>query len=84
MKNHLIAATLGLAFVLPFAATAQGRHDEKPHGMTRPAATAPEQPRVAATGGRHDSGLTTHGVKKRAAPKNPPLTDAAGQEKQSQ
>jgi hypothetical protein len=81
MKTLLIAAaSLGLALALP--ASAQGRHDEKPHASTKPAATSPEQPRVAATGGRHDSGVTTHGMKKRPAPRDAAASDAAGKEKQ--
>jgi hypothetical protein len=83
MRKHLIAAaTLGLALALPLTASAQGRHDEKPHGLTKPVATAPHEARVAATGGRHDSGVTTHGVKKRAVSKDRTSTDDAGKEKQ--
>jgi hypothetical protein len=83
MRTFLIAAaSLGLALALPLTASAQGRHDEKPHGSVKPAATSPEQPRVAATGGRHDSGVTTHGMKKRAVPRDATASDAAGKEKQ--
>lgn len=42
---------------------AQGRHDEKPHGVMKPT-TATEQQRTASTGGRHDEGPTSHGKKK--------------------
>ena len=82
MKTLLTAATLGLTLALSSTAFAQGRHDEKPHASTKPAATSPDQPRIAATGGRHDSGMTTHGVKKRAAPKDATASDVAGKEKQ--
>ena len=66
MKKHLIAAaTLALAASLPIAASAQGRHDEKPHGVMTSSVTAQQdKDRPAATGGRHDSGGTTHGMKK--------------------
>jgi hypothetical protein len=83
MKTLLIAAaTLGLVLALPLSASAQGRHDEKPHASAKPAATSPDQPRIAGTGGRHDSGVTTHGMKKRAAPKDATASDGAGKEKE--
>lgn len=84
MKKLFIitAATLGLALALPLTASAQGRHDEKPHASTKPVATAPQQARVAATGGRHDSGATTHGVKRPAARKAPASPEGSGKEQQ--
>ena len=83
MKTYLIAAaTLGLALALPFNASSQARHDEKPHASTKPAATSTE-PRIAATGGRHDSGTTTHGMRRRAVAKDPASTDDSGKEKES-
>lgn len=47
---------------------AQGRHDEKPHGVMKSAPAANEQARVG-TGGRHDEGATSHGKKKPVAKK---------------
>lgn len=76
MKSHPIAlAALALALAMPIGSMAQGRHDEKPHGATKPAAAATEQPR--GTGGRHDEGGTTHGKKKVAAKKAPGKPDGA-------
>lgn len=66
MKRALIA-TVVLAFgtALATASFAQGRHDEKPHGSTKPSA---EQSQAAgpAMGGRHDE--RPHGTKKKTAP----------------
>ena len=81
-KIFITAATLGLALSLPLTASAQGRHDEKPHASTKPTATSSQQARVAATGGRHDSGATTHGVKRPAAQKASTSSEDAGKAQQ--
>ena len=62
----LAAAVLALAAATP--AQAQGRHDEKPHGVMKPTPDSEKETRQAGTGGRHDEGPTSHG-KKRAAGK---------------
>ena len=71
MKDALKTIAL-LAALAAFSTTAvaQGRHDEKPHGMKKPLATASEESRGSGTGGRHDEGPTTHGKKKPAAKKD--------------
>ena len=71
MKEALKTIAL-LAALAAFSTTAiaQGRHDEKPHGMKKPAPTASEESRASGTGGRHDEGPTTHGKKKPAAKKD--------------
>ena len=63
--------TLSIFALTAFAtvSVAQGRHDEKPHGMTKPPPTATQQQRSSGTAGRHDEGATTHGKKKPAATK---------------
>ena len=53
-----------LALGIAAGAGAQGRHDEKPHGVTKAVPDAGKQTRQAATGGRHDEGGTTHGKKR--------------------
>jgi hypothetical protein len=69
MKSLLVKTTvLAVALALPIAAYSQGRHDEKPHASQKPAETSTARP--AATGGRHDSGVTTHGPGKVAKKKN--------------
>ena len=65
--NLLKAAMLIAALTLSTAAYSQGRHDEKPHGSTKPAAEATDK--APATGGRHDSGPTTHAPAKKAPAK---------------
>ena len=61
-----LAIILGIA--LSTSAFAQGRHDEKPHGMSKPATEAQESKDTrAATGGRHDEGGTTHRARKAKA-----------------
>lgn len=59
------------ATIFSGVALAQGRHDEKPHGVIKPAPSAVESSRRPATGGRHDEGGTTHGKKNTAAKKAP-------------
>ena len=56
------------AALISSAAIAQGRHDEKPHGMMKSPPAATEQSGGSGTGGRHDEGGTSHG-KKKPAPK---------------
>lgn len=70
MKTKTLAVlTMILGIALSTAAFAQGRHDEKPHGMGKPAAAAPEGKETrTATGGRHDEGVTTHRARKTTAP----------------
>jgi len=60
----VIASALGAAVAL--TAVAQGRHDEKPHGLSKPA-TEQSEASGPSTGGRHDE--RPHGMKKKAAPK---------------
>lgn len=72
MKLHKIlsatsAVVAVIALSLPLTVSAQGRHDEKPHGMTKDSPTASE--RAGGTGGRHDEGPTSHGKKKAPAKK---------------
>lgn len=69
MKQALKTTALLVAFAaLSTSAFAQGRHDEKPHGMKAPS-SATEESRASGTGGRHDEGSTSHGKKKPAAKK---------------
>lgn len=61
MKRTVIAtAILVFGTTLATAAYAQGRHDEKPHGSTKPSTSVTTG--VPATGGRHDEG--PHGPRK--------------------
>lgn len=65
MKTKIIAAfTMILGLALSATALAQGRHDEKPHGMPKnpPAAESGETAKGPAVGGRHDE--KPHGMKK--------------------
>ena len=73
-RNLINAAALVAAFTLSATAYSQGRHDEKPHGSAKPAAETTEK--APATGGRHDSGPTTHGPAKKAAVKKDKATDS--------
>ena len=59
---HAIFIFFGATLTLP--AFAQARHDEKPHGMMTTAQEAAQAKHMAANGGRHDEGATTHGYKK--------------------
>lgn len=79
MKQALKTTALLVAFAaLSTTAFAQGRHDEKPHGMKKGSSSATEESRASGTGGRHDEGGTTHGKKKPAAKKKArAATDAA-------
>ena len=72
MKKLVItAAALTLAIAVPVSGMAQGRHDEKPHGVTKAAPATTAQARTGSTGGRHDEGGTTHAKKKAVAKKAP-------------
>jgi hypothetical protein len=66
MKSKTLATfamILGIALSAP--AFAQGRHDEKPHGMAKnPPAQATDTERKSAGSGRHDE--KPHGMKKSA------------------
>jgi hypothetical protein len=65
MKSKSLAAlTMILGIALSTSAFAQGRHDEKPHGMGK-ASTESVDERVSTGGGRHDE--KPHGMKKPAA-----------------
>ena len=76
MKTKTLAAlTIILGIALSTSAFAQGRHDEKPHGMGKPAAAQESKVTRIATGGRHDEGVTTHGARKTAAPKDSAKAD---------
>ncbi len=71
MKSKTLAAlTMILGIALSASAFAQGRHDEKPHGMDKPAATQENKETRIATGGRHDAGVTTHRARKTTTPKD--------------
>ena len=71
MKTKTLAAlTTILGIALSASAFAQGRHDEKPHGMGKPAAAPESKETRIATGGRHDEGVTTHRARKTTAPKD--------------
>jgi hypothetical protein len=71
MKRAMIT-TIVFAFgtTLATASLAQGRHDEKPHGSTKPSAEAARYAPVAMTGGRHDE--RPHGQRKSAPTKAEP------------
>jgi hypothetical protein len=69
MKTSIRIAMIAFATaLLSTGSFAQGRHDEKPHGMTKPAASSSDT--RAGTGGRHDEGPTSHGTKKAAKKKS--------------
>ena len=51
--KHITVAIIAILFGIGLAA-AQGRHDEKPHGSTKPSASATEEKCGPVTGGRHD------------------------------
>ena len=66
MKRTSIAAIiLVTGTALGSTAFAQGRHDEKPHGSTRPSSASTEGKYEPGMGGRHDE--RPHGTKKPAA-----------------
>ena len=81
MKSNRIAVlTLILGAAMATSAFAQGRHDERPHGVTKPAAESKDKARTYAASGRHDE--KPHGLKPAAttkdAPKAPEATPADG------
>ena len=69
MKSKSLAAlTIILGIALSTSVFAQGRHDEKPHGMGKPAVENPDVKKVPAGSGRHDE--KPHGMKKPVAKKD--------------
>ncbi|MBI2224575.1 MAG: hypothetical protein HYU44_06385 [Betaproteobacteria bacterium] len=76
MNPKIFAAlTMILGIALSTSAFAQGRHDEKPHGMGKPATATQESKETRiATGGRHDAGVTTHGTGKKKPARTIPWT----------
>lgn len=82
MKRTAIATLVfALGSVFATASYAQGRHDEKPHGMPKPAAQESENTSAGAgMTGRHDE--KPHGTKKKAAKKQRETKpEAAGETK---
>ena len=76
MKTKTLAAlTMILGIALSTSAFAQGRHDEKPHAMGKPAAAQEGKVTRTATGGRHDEGVTTHGTGRVSAKKDSAKAD---------
>jgi hypothetical protein len=66
MKRALLTiAAFVLGAGLASASFAQGRHDEKPHGSSKPAASVTSV--TPATGGRHDEGPYAHSPRKAKA-----------------
>lgn len=75
MKRVVTALVSVVAMaILATPSFAQGRHDEKPHGSSKPSTAASESP---ASAGRHDEGATTHGKKKVDPSKGKEKTGAA-------
>jgi hypothetical protein len=70
MRTGTLAAfAMVVGFALSGSAFAQGRHDEKPHGMpAKPPAAATDTDRVYAGSGRHDE--KPHGMRKPAVKKD--------------
>lgn len=73
----ITAAAFGIAAGSP--AFAQGRHDDKPHGTQKPAATSGEQSSPSGVAGRHDD--RPHGPRKPAAKKADAAPSGDGQKK---
>jgi hypothetical protein len=69
-SKSLTALAMILGIALSTSAFAQGRHDEKPHGMPKnpPAAESSDGDKGPAVGGRHDE--KPHGMKKPAVKKD--------------
>ena len=61
--KHITVAIIAILFGIGSAAS-QGRHDEKPHGSTKPSASATEGNYEPMPGGRHDE--KPHGQRKPA------------------
>ncbi len=77
MKRIAIAMTaLLLSAGIATTATSQGRHDEKPHGSTKPSASATEVKYEPMPGGRHDE--KPHGARKPAQKAEGAATTEAG------
>jgi hypothetical protein len=69
MKRALITtAVFAFGTVLATAVFAQGRHDEKPHGSTKPSAEVVQYEPVPISGGRHDE--RPHGPRKAVVKKD--------------
>ncbi len=69
MKSKTLAAfTMIIGIALSTSAYAQGRHDEKPHGQGKPAATAKDKAGNPPLPGRHDE--RPHGTTKSTAKKD--------------
>ncbi len=69
-------AAFALGITAAAGTYAQGRHDEKPHGMQKPAAQSGEQVSPGGPMGRHDE--RPHGPRKPAAKKadaSPPVEE---------
>jgi len=80
MKRIAVIMTAGFIFTtaLGTASFAQGRHDDKPHGMPKNMPMATDNHGTAAPAGRHDE--RPHGPKKAVAkkPGDKLATDKAG------
>ncbi len=78
MKRTLLTtAIFTFAAAFAIASFAQGRHDEKPHGSTKPSAEVVQYAPVPVSGGRHDE--RPHGPRKLLPTKQEPKggTEAA-------
>lgn len=72
MKTTLTAVVAAMSLAMAASAMAQGRHDEKPHGMAKQQASQDnERKSRPMTGGRHDE--RPHGMvtPEKRAPANP-------------
>lgn len=71
MKRTIITTVVfTFGTVLATTAFAQGRHDEKPHGSTKPSAEVAQYAPVSVSGGRHDE--RPHGPRQPAPKKQAP------------
>jgi hypothetical protein len=61
----IAAAVIVLGAILATTSYSQGRHDERPHGSSNPAASVTSA--APATGGRHDEGPYAHSPRKAKA-----------------
>lgn len=66
----IVTAVFIFTTALGTASFAQGRHDDKPHGMPKDMPMAAESPAATAPAGRHDE--KPHGPKKPAVKKAAP------------
>ena len=80
MKQGLKVAAFAIGTALAFAVGAQGRHDEKPHGPGKAAASS-DQERVnpGGVGGRHDE--KPHGQRKKKSAEKKKADDKSGEKK---